>query len=139
MDELLHQPHYRLRHHRPMAMASRAAQFSAFAALTGYDEDIAEAGRLTDPRAEMSEDALAELDAAFQWMLRHACEQPYVILTCFRQDARKQGGQYVQYAGNFRFYEQETNRVYLTDGTVIPAKSICTVRRAGAGDSLRGR
>lgn len=127
MEDLLHCQHYRLRHHRPMPMASRAAQFSAFAALTGYDEDIAEAARLTDPRAEMSEDALAELDAGFQWLLRHADEQPYIILTCFRQDQRKQGGQYVQYAGNFRFYEQETDRVYLTDGTVIPANTICAV------------
>ena len=137
MEDLFHLQHYRLRHHRPMAMTSRAAQFSAFAALTGYDEDIAEAARLTDPRAEMSEEALAELDTAFQWMLRHAGEQPYVILTCFRQDARKQGGQYVQYAGNFRFYEQETNRVYLTDGTAIPANSICTVQAGRNAEPLQ--
>ena len=128
--DLICQPHYRLRHHRPMPMSGRAAQFSAFAALTGYDEDISEAARLTDPRADMSEDALAALDAAFQRMLRHAAEQPAVILTCFQPDARKAGGQYICCAGNFRFFEHETGRVYLTDGTAVPADSICGIQFA---------
>ena len=35
--------------HAPMSMENRAAQFSPFAALTGYDDAIGEAGRLTDP------------------------------------------------------------------------------------------
>ena len=33
------------RRHIPMSMIDRAAQFSAFAALTGFDADIDEAGK----------------------------------------------------------------------------------------------
>ena len=60
-----------LRHHisrtrRQMPVADRAAQFSAFAALTGYDEEIDETARLTTPREEMSEDDIAELREMFK-------------------------------------------------------------------------
>lgn len=41
-SDIIHLPHYRLKHHRPMPMASRAAQFAPFAALTGYKERVDE-------------------------------------------------------------------------------------------------
>lgn len=64
---------------RQMPLADRAAQFSAFAALTGYDEEIDETARLTDTREAMSEDDIAELDAAFQRLLSMESEQPTVV------------------------------------------------------------
>ena len=47
-DEILDLPHHVSKVHPPMSMADRAAQFSPFAALTGFDAAIAESGRLTD-------------------------------------------------------------------------------------------
>ena len=41
---------YHLKNHIPMPMENRAVQFAPFAALTGYDEEIHEAARLTDPK-----------------------------------------------------------------------------------------
>lgn len=38
---------YHLKNHIPMPMENRAVQFAPFAALTGYDEEIHEAARLT--------------------------------------------------------------------------------------------
>ena len=40
----------------PMSMHDRAAQFSPFAALVGYDDAVAESARLTDSRIELGED-----------------------------------------------------------------------------------
>ena len=45
-----------------MSMIDRAAQFSPFAALTGYGEVIKETARLTDRKPELSESEKAELD-----------------------------------------------------------------------------
>ena len=42
----------------PMSIHDRAAQFSPFAALVGYDGAVAETERLTEKRREMSEDLL---------------------------------------------------------------------------------
>ncbi len=41
----------------PMSISDRAAQFSPFAALVGYDDEVAETARLTDSRKELTEDA----------------------------------------------------------------------------------
>lgn len=48
--DIINLPHHVSKHHVPMSMADRAAQFSPFAALTGHDAAIAEAARLTDER-----------------------------------------------------------------------------------------
>ncbi len=40
-DDIIHLPHHRSSVHPPLSMESRAAQFSPFAALTGYEEAVA--------------------------------------------------------------------------------------------------
>lgn len=125
--DVIHHPRYGLRHHRPMPEMSRAAQFSAFAALSGFDEEIDETARLTDFRGEQAEDDLAALDDAFRRMLELAPEHPLVTVICFEPDARKAGGAYVACKGHFRHYEADTNRLLFTEGLVIPAKQICRI------------
>lgn len=47
-DDILHLPHHVSQKHPQMSMQERAAQFSPFAALTGYGDAIQETARLTD-------------------------------------------------------------------------------------------
>ncbi len=47
-DDIINLPHHVSKTHPQMPMSDRAAQFSPFAALTGYDAAIRETGRLTD-------------------------------------------------------------------------------------------
>lgn len=49
-----------------MSPHDRAAQFKPFAALTGYEMVLRETGRLTDERAELDENARAELERRLQ-------------------------------------------------------------------------
>ena len=58
-DDLLYLPHPVSRKHPPMSAMDRAAQFSPFSALTGYEAVLQEAGRLTDSRAELTEYSFA--------------------------------------------------------------------------------
>ena len=53
-DDILHLPHHRSEKHPPMSMGDRAAQFSSFRALAGYEDAIGETARLTDRRIERS-------------------------------------------------------------------------------------
>ena len=48
--------------HPPMPMSDRAAQFSPFAALTGYGDAIREEARLTDSQIELDENRKEELN-----------------------------------------------------------------------------
>ena len=45
--DIIDHPHFVSPEHPPMALENRAAQFSPFAALTGYDDLVAEAARYT--------------------------------------------------------------------------------------------
>lgn len=124
-SDIIHLPHHVSKKRRQMPLSDRAAQFSAFAALTGYDEEIDETARLTDVRTELSEDDIAALDAAFQRLLDAESAQPAVKITFFQPDAHKEGGRYVTYSGVFRHYDAADEMLYFTDGMKIPVQSIC--------------
>ena len=49
-DDIIDLPHFVSKKYPQMSMRDRAAQFSPFAALTGYDAEIKETARLTDKR-----------------------------------------------------------------------------------------
>ena len=61
-DDIIDLPHYVSATRPHMRMIDRAAQFSPFDALTGYDETITETARQTDARIELSEQELAALN-----------------------------------------------------------------------------
>ena len=126
-SDIMELPHHVSAARRQMPLADRAAQFSAFAALTGYDEDIEETARLTTARAARSEDDLAALDTAFQRLLTAESERPAVTVTYFQPDARKAGGRYVTYTGVFRHYDAEEGRLLFADASVIPAENISEI------------
>ena len=103
----------------PMSNFDRAAQFSPFAALTGYDAVIAETGRLTDTRIELDEGGKALLDEKLQTIREHLAQQPKVKLTVFCPDSRKSGGAYETITGNVKKIDTVARILVLTGGEVI--------------------
>ena len=126
-EDIRNHERYQLKHHTPMSLESRAAQFAPFAALVGYDEEIGEAARSTDGREELSEDAVDALNQAFQKLLEHEKERPLVTVTYFQPDAKKDGGRYMTYTGNFRFYDAEKRVMKFVDGMVIGVGQVCRI------------
>ena len=61
-DDIINLPRPVSSKHPPMPMSDRAAQFSPFAALTGYDEAVMETGRLTDRKRELNDEEIAALN-----------------------------------------------------------------------------
>lgn len=103
-DDILHLPHHVSSVHPQMSLQNRAAQFSPFAALSGYDEQAREAARLTDTKIELSESMKALLDEKLriiQEQLRAGAETspPFISITFFQPDAHKEGGKYVTFSG----------------------------------------
>ena len=103
----------------PMSMSDRAAQFSPFAALVGYDDAVAETARLTDNRAVLTEDDIFELKANLNRLLDSLDEQPEISVTYFVPDEKKSGGRYAEKVGTVRIYDSYANELVFTDGVRI--------------------
>ena len=80
-EDLIHLPHHVSATRPQMPMSDRAAQFSPFAALSGYDAAIREAGRLTHEKRELSEEEKEALDRKQQYLISMMEEQPRVTIT----------------------------------------------------------
>ena len=113
-DDILHLPHPVSEKHPRMPMLDRAAQFSPFAALTGYEEAIYETGRLTEEKAELDEEEKAILDRKLRLLLEKLDEKP-------------SGGRYVTKAGNLKKFHLLEKWMLLTDGTKIPLENVKNV------------
>ena len=94
-EDIINLPHHVSATRPQMSMIDRAAQFSPFAALTGYDAAIKETGRLTDEKIEMDEEALNILNMKFQILVDSLDDEPEVTFTYFKPDERKAGGAYI--------------------------------------------
>ena len=68
--DIIDLPHYVDPDRPQMPRRNRAAQFSPFAALTGYEEMIAEAARETGERVELDESEKELLGRRLQCLLR---------------------------------------------------------------------
>lgn len=94
-NDIIYLPHHVSPTRPQMSMRDRAAQFSPFAALTGYDAAIRETARLTQEKVELDEQELAVLDRKFQLLLEQLERCPQVTITWFVPDELKQGGRYL--------------------------------------------
>lgn len=119
-DDMLQLPHHVSASRKPMAITARAAQFAPFAALSGYDAEVQEAGRLTDRPIEPDEYEKEALNARLQLLARHLREKWIVSLVFFQPDERKAGGAYVTRTGTVKKLYETERLLTLTDGTVIP-------------------
>ena len=108
-------------------MIDRAAQFSPFAALTGYDAAIKETGRLTDEKIEMDEDTKAALDIKQAYLMEIIDEQPEITVTYFLPDTKKSGGAYVTVTGNLKRFDEYERLLILTNGKKIPMDDIADI------------
>lgn len=110
-----------------MSLYDRAAQFSPFAALTGFDDAIAETGRQTQDRIELDRDALDRLDEQMQGLLEVLDSQPEAEVVWFRYDERKAGGSYVTTTGHVKKVDTYLERMIFTDGRSIPLGEVLSV------------
>lgn len=111
--------------HPHMSMIDRAAQFSPFAALTGYDAAVRETARLTDARVEL-DDAVKEI---LNDKLRFAQEHPdqQVQITYFQPDLKKDGGSYDVTLGHMKKLDEYARVVVLQGGVSVPIDEIVDV------------
>ncbi len=123
-DDIIHLPHHTSEKRAGMPMADRAAQFSPFSALTGYEDVIEETGRLTDASTELTESRMQEINEKLQILAENSAVRPVVTVTYFEPDRYKSGGSYVTLNGRVQRVDTYEQVLRLTDDREIPMEAI---------------
>lgn len=123
-DDIIHLSRPVSKKHPPMPLTKRAAQFLPFAALSGFEGEIAEAARLTEAARSLGEDALAALDEQLALLRQRLSDQPEITLTRFVPDEKKAGGHYETLTGQVRRLDEIDRALILTDGTKVDLDAI---------------
>lgn len=125
--DIIHLPHHESKSHPRMTLYNRAAQFSPFAALTGYDDAVREVQRLTHEEMELSEDRKAELDKCFWQAIAPGAPAAEITVTYFVRDAKKEGGSYVTKTGKIRRVDEKQRLLIFEDGERIEMDHITEI------------
>lgn len=120
-------PHHQSETRPHMSLKDRAAQFSPFAALTGYDEAVKEVERMTECRRILSEDEKVRLDRKLQIAVQTIGTGAIFEFTYFVPDERKSGGAYIQYEGRVKCCNSVEQTLILDDGTTIEIDDIVEI------------
>lgn len=123
-DDILRLPHPTSKTHRRMSRQDRAAQFSPFAALTGYEAVVKETARLTEERPMLTEDEVAELDTRLRLAMELDAE---VTVRWFQPDAKKSGGSYVTTTSRVKKVDELQRILTMEDGAQIPIQEVTAV------------
>lgn len=127
-DDIIMIPHHISKKHPQMSPLNRAAQFSPFAALTGYDAAIQEAQRLTDSFIEIDESREIELNEQFSFIRENLDKQPELKITCFQPDEKKSGGSYITVCGRIKKIDEYNRQVVFVDGTTLSIDYILSMQ-----------
>lgn len=120
-DDIIDLPHPTSSRHPRMTILDRAAQFSPFSALVGYEDAIEESGRLTQDIWESDKDEKELLDRKLRYLRDHPNTK--IALTYFVPDKRKEGGAYL-HAETVAIRVDSHKQCLITEDLMIPMKHI---------------
>lgn len=126
-DDIIHLPHHVSATRPHMSIIDRAAQFSPFAALTGFDAAITETGRLTDEKIELDEYEKVALNDKLNKIAEQLDSQPVVTITYFRPDDKKTGGAYVTTTGIVKKIDEYKRVIILSNKMEITLEDVLEI------------
>ncbi|ABX42515.1 hypothetical protein [Lachnoclostridium phytofermentans] len=126
-DDIINLPNHVSATRPHMTAIDRAAQFSPFAALTGYGAAIKETARLTDERVEIDEYIKDALSDRLQIIADRIKENPEIVITYFQPDVKKNGGAYVTTISTAKKIDEYERVVVMSDGKTIPIDEIISI------------
>ena len=123
-DDIINLPYPHPSSRRKMSRVDRAAQFSPFAALTGYDAAVEEVARLTDDEIELAEDMKAIIDFKLGIISDRLDTHPTVTITYFVSDEKKTGGKYVTVTDKVKAIDEIEHRIILAEKGSVSVDNI---------------
>lgn len=126
-DDMINLPRHKSKSRSPMPIIARAAQFSPFAALAGYDSAIKETARETKRKIELDPYMKEALDYKLEILVDQLEDNPEVKISYFQEDERKDGGAYITSIARIIKIDQYQHIIYMADGSEIPIDDILDI------------
>lgn len=126
-DDIINLQYKKSTSRKQMSISDRAAQFAPFAALTGHDEAIQETARLTNRKIYLDEYEIEELNRKILEL--KAEKNPYICVTYFVPDLKKDGGEYVKKQGVLKSIKDTEQSMVFTDGSIIDIENIIEITK----------
>lgn len=127
-EDIINLPHHISKTHPPMSNVGRAAQFSSFAALTGYEALVEETARLTDGKLELSQEEINDLNDKMNYLMDNIALCPQAEIIYFVPDERKTGGKYIKLNIKIRKIDPILRTVTDVDNNVISIDFIYKIK-----------
>lgn len=123
-DKIINLKHYDPKFHKRMSIENRSCQFAPFSALTGYDDDVKEAGRITEDERRLTEEDIDEINKALILIKSNIKDMPLVKITYFIKDNKKRGGKYNTLIARVKKIDEFKNFIVLDNNEKIFLKNI---------------
>lgn len=109
--DIFNLPHHQSSTRPHMSLYDRAAQFSSYKALSGYEDMVAEEARVTEEKISLEDFELELLNQKLQ--LIADSDHPTVTFTVFVPDQTKDGGSYAKITDTVKRVDMTERKVVL--------------------------
>ena len=121
--DIIDHPHHVSKKHPQMPLIDRAAQFSPFAALSGYGESVEETARYVEEKLTLDESKIEQIDAVLQKLN----PGDTVTVEYFLPDRKKLGGSYETITGTVKKIDKLNGQLALKE-LIIPFEDIIALK-----------
>ena len=126
-NDIINIPYKKTTRRNRMTNIERAAQFSSFAALVGYEEAVEETARQTETQMNLSDNAMEYLNRKLRILNDNLTFVPNITVKFFVPDNKKDGGEYRVLTGEVKKIDDYNSELVMGDGTHIPIYSITEI------------
>ena len=109
--DIIDHPHWQSPTRPHMSLYDRAAQFSSYKALSGYEDMVAEEARLTEDKISLEDFELELLNQKLQ--LIADSHHPTLTFTVFVPDQTKAGGSYIEITDTVKRVDMTAKKIVL--------------------------
>lgn len=126
-EDIVNLPRHISKVHPQATMADRAARFSPFAAISGYEDMVKEAARVTEERIDITDATKELLNEKLNMIIEFLDEEPEVTITYFEPDKKKDGGAYISITGTVKRIDEYERIVLMSDDKKIRIDEIYAI------------
>lgn len=121
--KILYRKHHQSSKRKHMSLQERAAQFSPFAALVGYEDQIEDTNRFHQEKIELGESDLEELNTKINILISNLKDHPFIDIVYYHPQNEKYEGK----SGNVLRIDEIHKVLLFKDGTKIELDSILQI------------